>query len=280
MRIGLSMNTRLTLSLKQELPSFVLNPILGLSPLELEQLLDNGLEQVVDFYERTPLGGDRGSPEHKGNYGLTGAFRRSCDSVKDALPKERYLETPQILVKKGEQGYSSSYNTMLEDRIAEKLAQFKRYPNQERPEVGQIFSLKFKKDREWVVNQQLAIAKYICEAQDKYLNSKNPFDLSHLSQKDVAKHFGYSETTICRLIRKLTIQAPDGKTIFAEELIPGYHITTLTGTYALRQLQQDQNYYEQGRWKVPDNILKPAMLERFGIDVARRTVAKYRQMLE
>ena len=38
--------------------------------------------------------------------------------------------------------------------------------------------------------------------------------------------------------------------------------------------------YDNGRWKVSDAKPIPLLKERFGIDIARRTIAKYRLRLE
>ena len=90
---------------------------------------------------------------------------------------------------------------------------------------------------------------------------------------------GYSDSTANRLVQKLTFQLQNGKVIFADELIPGARATTIKGTYALRQLQQDLELYENGKWKLSDTKLAPILKERFGIDVARRTISKYKGLL-
>lgn len=274
MELGLRLCLRLEQSSKLRI-----SPILGLSPLELELLLDQSLGQVTEFHEENPDWRDKNPPEERGNYFRHGKFLDSCKSVRNTIPQERYLETPQILVERSEEGYSARYDPQIDERIKEKLARFKRTDEEGTPPVDKIFSRQFAKDRDWIVKQQLAIVQYLCETQDKYVISRNPLDLEPVTQQNVAGHIGYSDTTVSRLVRNLSVQLPDEKVIFADELIPGAKATTLKGTYALRQLRQDPELYENGKWKVSDTTLAPILKERFGIDVARRTVSKYKGLL-
>ncbi len=274
------MNQGMSLSMRQSKSARVsCSPILGLSPSELELLLDRSLAQVQKFHDTNPNWESGHPPAERGNYYFGGDFRTHCKSVQDKVPRHTYLENPPILVERREGHYSSSYNPEINRRIAEKLAQFKR------PEGGavppdKIFSKGFARERAWIVEQQLLIVEYLCRRQEKYLQSGSPLDLEPVIQDDVAQHIGYSTTSVCRLVRNLTIQLPDENVIFAEELIPGVMISNKKGTYALRQLQQDPTLYDQGNWKVSDEKLVPILRERFDIDIARRTVAKYRRELE
>ncbi len=273
MRLGMSLSQKLVM------PMRVGGPILGLSPLELELLLDQSLEQVESFRVENPNWGDENPPEERENYYWNGDFRTNCKSVKGKVSRDVHLATPQVLVERGEEQYSATYNFKLNQRIAEKLARFKR-TGEEAPPPSKIFSRAFAKERAWVVEQQLAIVKYLCSTQERYLQSRNPLDLEPLNQDDVASYIGYSNTSVSRLVRNLTIQLPDERVIFAEELIPGAMTSNIKGTYALTQLQQDPALYDNGSWKVSDEKLVPILRDRFGIDLARRTVAKYRKELK
>jgi len=269
----------MTLSMRQSMPLRLGSPIIGLSPLELELLLDQSLAQVREFQDTNPACKTEHPVEERGNYYFGEAFRTSCKAVKDKISSLKYLETPQIIVERGEEQYSASYNSQIDRRIAEKLAQFKR-TGEEAPPPSKIFSKQFAKERAWIVEPQLAIVQYLCQIQEKYLQSGSPLDLEPLVQDDVAQHIGYSTTSVCRLVRNLTIQLPDEKVIFAEELIPGVMTSSKKGIYALTQLQQDPALYDNGTWNVSDEKLVPILRERFAIDIARRTVAKYRKELE
>ena len=248
----------LYLRLKQS-SQLLISPILGLSPLELELLLDQSLEQVRDFHEKNPNWRDQNPPKSRGNYFQHGDFLNNCKSVRGKIAREKYLEIPQVFVERSEEGYSTRYDLRIDERIKEKLARFKRTGEEGTPPVDKIFSKQFAKEREWVVKQQLAIVKYLCETQDKYVKSRNPLDLEPVIQQDVAENIGYSTTSVSKLVQNLSVQLPDEKVIFAEELIPGSRATTIKGTYALRQLQQDPDLYENRIWKVSDSKLVPIL---------------------
>ncbi len=274
------MRLRMGLYLRQNKVLKMCSPIIGLSPLELELLLDQSLEGVRDFHEENPDWRSETPPGKRGNYFWQGSFLDGCKSVKGKIPRERYLGTPQIFVERTEVGYSTKYNSQIDRRIAEKLARFKRTGESGATPVDKIFSKQFAKDRDWIVEQQVAIVKYLCDAQERYLQAGNPLDLEPINQQNVAEHIGYSTTSVSRLVKNLTAQLPNGKVIFADELIPGASTTTQKGTYALGQLREDPTLYENGSWKVSDTKLVPILKDRFGIGVARRTVSKYKGMLK
>ena len=259
---------RLILQQSKDLRNKIVNPLVGLSPLELELLLDqilvgDNVQRNVDLEKDTSLEGENNSFAYS-------SFDTS--SVKGKISRKQYLETPQVFVEKGEEGYSTKYNPTIDERISEKLAQLKETEQDK-------MALKISKARLWIVEQQLAIVRYICETQDRYLQTRNPLDLESLSQQDIADHIEYSLTTVNRLIKNVSVQLPDGQIIFADELIPGATITTQKGIYALRQLMEDPMIYGDGEWKVPDSGLVPILRDRFGIKAVRRTVAKYRGRL-
>ncbi len=270
----------MSFSLEQSMPFKIISPIMGLSPLELELLLDSSLEGVEDFHEKNSGWKGKTPPEERGNYFRQRSFLDGCNSVRGKIPRERHLDKPQIFVERTEEGYSTKYNPQIAEKIAEKLAQFKRTGESGTLPVDKIFSKQFAKDRDWIVEQQVAIVKYLCDTQERYLQTQNPLDLKLINQQNVAEHIGYSISTVSRLVKNLTAQLPDGRVIFADELIPGVNATTQKGTYALGQLREDPTLYENGSWKVYDAELVLILRERFSIDVARRTVSKYRGMLE
>jgi RNA polymerase sigma-54 factor len=252
---------------------------MGLSPLELELLLDKSLADVTKFYDNNPGWRSQNPPEARGNYYFNGNFRKGCESVRGKIEKARHLEIPQILVQKEENEYFSQYNSQLEERLVAKLAQFKRVDESGTPPADKIFTRQFARQREWIVKQQLAIAKYICETQEKYLESGNPFDLMDLYQHDIAEHIGHTAPSVSRLVNNLSIKLPDGRIIFAEELIPGTSAAAQKGTYALKQLQEDASLYQDRCWKVSDAKLRSLLKEKFGLELARRTVTNYRKMM-
>lgn len=256
------------------------SPLVGISSLELELLLDQSLRNVKSFHEENPDWRNKNPVEERGNYFWQGSFLDGCKSVKGKIPREKHLENPEILVERFADEYSTKYNPQIAQRIAEKLAEFKRTRESERPPAESIFSKRFAIERGWIVDQQVEIVKYLCNIQDSYLQTQISLNLKPINQGDVADHIGYSITSVSRLVKNLTAQLPDGRVIFADELIPGLSTIGRKGIYALEQLRKSPELYGDGNWKVSDTILVPILKERFGINLARRTVSKYRGMLQ
>lgn len=270
----------LCLSLRQELRQDhkMPSPILGLSPLEMELLLDNSLQSVQDFHDSNPNWRIENPPETRGNYFLQKDFLNNCKAVRGKIPKQKYLESPLVFAEPNENGYAARYNPEILSRISCKLAQFKSPDGQRQP--SSIFSRQFAKSYNWMAETQAKIVQYLCNEQSRYIETRSPFDLKPVTQRIIGGHIGYHESTICNLIRNLTLQLPSQEVIFASELVPGSSISSLKGVYALRQLQLDPNLYEDGEWNISDEKLMPILKERFGLDVARRTISKYRSMLK
>lgn len=130
-----------------------------------------------------------------------------------------------------------------------------------------------------MMERQQEIVQYVCELQQSYLESGNIMDLNRLNRQDLAYNSGLHESTIYRLTSNLTVQLPNGKIIFVNELIPAQSVDRIKGTYALKELAQDPALYENNEWKVSAEKLRPILRERFGIAAARRTVAKYQGLL-
>lgn len=270
---------KLCLSLRQELRQDhkMPSPILGLSPLEMELLLDNSLQSVQEFHDSNPNWRGENPPEQRGNYFLQRDFLNSCKAVRGKVPRERYLSVPQVFAELNENGYAARYNPEISGRIAKKLGQFKN-PDGQRP-PSSIFSRQFAKTYNWMAETQAKIAQYLCNEQSAYIETRSPFDLKPMTQQIIGNHIGHDDSTISYLIRSLTLQLPSMEVIFASELVPGYKLLHLKGIYALRQLQLDSDLYGNGEWKASDEKLMPILKEKFGLDIARRTISKYRCML-
>ena len=259
---------------------FVRSPITDLSPSELELLLDQSLERIKSSHEERASSSNENLPEYKWNYSWKGSFLNNCKSVRGKISREKCLETPQIFVEKTGDGYSVKYNSQINERIAEKLAQLEKTKENEVSPFGEIFSKQFVKDRNWIIEQQVAIVKYLCDTQERYLQTQNLLDLKLINQANVAEHIGYSISSVSRLVKSLTMQFLRNRVIFADELIPGASMTTKRGVYMLEQLRGDPALYENRDWRVPDIKLVSILKEKFGVDVARRTVSKYRGILD
>src|SRR3989344_161153 len=255
----------------------VMSPLLGLSHLELELLLSQSLEAVIDFYDQNPNHPPNGS--RNGNYFWTQGFHEQCRKARDQIPKSAYITEPQVIVQNEDGRYSAQFNSEIERRINDKLEKFHtRDKEDQNPE--HIFTKRFSKDRSWMMERQAEIVGYTCNLQRAYVESGHVMDLQGLGRRDVADNFSLSESTVHRLTRNLTAQLPDGKVVFVNDLLPANRVDLVKGMYALGELQKDQTFYDSGKWKISDQKLRPILKERFGIDAARRTIAKYRMMVE
>ena len=245
---------------------------IGLSHLEMEVLLDQAKERIEEFYEKND------PRDHNGNYFRTPSFTEGCKNVKDAIPRQTYLENPQILVSQDNGAYQTEFNQDLKRRVEQKLREFKDPDGKK--SLEDMFTRSFEKEKKWMEEAQKEIVKYVCELQKDYLDSKNPMDLKELTRVEIAEHFGYDDSTVSRLVKNLSLQLPDERVIFAEELIPAKNIERVKGVYALGQLMQDPEYFTDGKWKLPDEKLRLVLKEKFGLDMARRTINKYRNSLK
>jgi DNA-directed RNA polymerase specialized sigma54-like protein len=245
---------------------------IGLSHLEMEVLLEQAKEGIEEFYQ------ENDQENHEGNYFRTSSFTESCKSVKDSIPQQTYLDNPQILVSQENGSYQTEFNQDLKKRVEQKLREFK--DSNGRKSLEDMFTRSLGKEKRWMEKIQQEIVKYVCEQQSDYLESGNPMNLKELTRVEIAEHFGYNNSTVSRLVKNLSLKLPDERVIFADELIPAENIDKIKGVYALEQLMQDPKYFAGGKWKLSDEKLRLVLKEEFGLEMARRTVNKYRNKLE
>jgi DNA-directed RNA polymerase specialized sigma54-like protein len=265
--ITLSQRQLLTQSQRSKISAFI-----GLSHLEMEVLLEQAKEKIEQFYEKN----DR--KDHNGNYFRTPSFTEGCKKVKDTIPQQMYLDNPQILVSQENGSYQTAFNQDLKKRVDQRLREFKNPEG--RKSLEDMFTKSLSKEKKWMEETQQAIVKYICELQSDYLESGNPMDLKDITRIKIAKHFGYNDSTVSRLVKNLSLKLPDGRVIFADELIPAENTDRIKGVYALEQIMQNPKYFAESKWKLSDERLRPVLKEKFGLDMARRTINKYRNRLE
>jgi DNA-directed RNA polymerase specialized sigma54-like protein len=239
---------------------------LGISDLELEKILEESLDDMKNFYEL--------NPDHtpSGNYFSTNSFIDKSRRVKERIPSEAHIENPTFRVSVDNSVYNLEYNPSLDERIKSRLEQFKARDGM--PNVNS-FSKELLKAREWRKKRQSEIIKYLLEEQKSYLESGNAKEIKRIKQVNLAEKIGYTDSTVCRLMKNLTIQLPNGKVIYAQDLAPGNNLEFSKGYLALKELRNDTAYYEDGEWKVSYSKLKIALKNKFGIDIALRTVSKY-----
>lgn len=244
------------------------SPILGLSHLELELLLSNSLASIKAFY-----GHADNQQERTGNYFVTAAFYEACKQVRDQIPETAYLSEPQLIVRKDGEKYVARINRAIEARIQGLLRQFQVIETSDH-DLEKIFSRTFKGNRNWITERQQEIVEYACDNQGEYLESGSIMNLKGLGVKEVVDCFGLGKSTVYSLIRNLTVQLLNGEVVFVKTLLPANKVGSIKGTYALRELQDDQTVYGNGRWNVSSQELKTVLEDRFGVDICAKTVAK------
>lgn len=124
------------------------------------------------------------------------------------------------------------------------------------------------------------IVDYIVRYQSRYFISGDPCDLRPLQQKDVAEATGYDTSTVSRVVNGKYLQTDFGvvalKDCFTKALSTGdgdeVGVEHIKATLRRLVEQEDKSA------PLTDEALTAA-LKNEGIPVARRTVAKYREML-
>ncbi|MDI6826909.1 MAG: hypothetical protein QME62_00330 [Armatimonadota bacterium] len=108
------------------------------------------------------------------------------------------------------------------------------------------------------------IVNVILEAQAEFF-TQGPSKLKPMTRKELAAQIGVHESTVCRAIKDKTIRLPSGEVMPMETLFDSaLPIKELVGSLASQRLSDSEI---------------SARLRELGIDIARRTVAKYRNQL-
>lgn len=124
------------------------------------------------------------------------------------------------------------------------------------------------------------IVNYIVRYQSLYFLSGDPCDLLPLQQKDVAQATGYDTSTISRVVNNKHLQTDFGvvalKNCFTKAVETDSGDTI--GIEHIKSTLRNLVDHEDKTHPLTDDALTTAM-QRKGIAIARRTVAKYRELL-
>ncbi|MBO4599963.1 MAG: RNA polymerase factor sigma-54 [Bacteroidales bacterium] len=126
----------------------------------------------------------------------------------------------------------------------------------------------------------LKVMQAILRRQRRFFLTGNSADLNPLLQRDIAEDTGYDLSTISRVVNSKYVQTEFGtfllKECFSHSIVndEGEEVATET----IRQLLRDTVEAEDKRNPLSDEALAKILNEK-GYPVARRTVAKYRDML-
>lgn len=126
----------------------------------------------------------------------------------------------------------------------------------------------------------LKVGQFLCDRQQPFLSSRDPLDLIATPQQLIAQSVGLSNATISRIVRNryLLIHDPPHQTIPLSFLC----VSTVVSGRTPQQVQQ--HILELIQTESPSHPYSDAQLAqllklRFGLTIARRTVAKYRGLL-
>jgi len=215
-----------------------------------------GVEAIADFI-RSNLNPSPGSS-------FSGA------DIAQVVPSfEAYIEDEKLVVvnleeTKGLQlGLNSRYMAMLQNPDTDK--ETKAYLEERFQKARELID-HIQRRRETI--QRLAV--YVIEKQRLFMHY-GPLYLEPLLQKDVAQHLGLSNSTVSRIVSGKYIQTPHG--MFAlKQLCPRGHFGKTS--IRLRQIVHDLGSRNPD---YSDEKLR-ALLRKMGLDMARRTIAKYRKL--
>lgn len=112
------------------------------------------------------------------------------------------------------------------------------------------------------------LAQHLVSKQLSFIKRGEPY-LEPLLQKDIAKELGISSSTVSRIVSSKFIRTPHGVFNF-KHLCPRSHF----GKTALRLKEIIKDYVNRYPAHSDDKISR--LLKKEGIDIARRTVTKYR----
>jgi RNA polymerase sigma-54 factor len=125
----------------------------------------------------------------------------------------------------------------------------------------------------------LKVARRIMDIQQEFL-AQGPEAMKPLVLADIATAVGMHESTISRVTTEKYILTPRG--LFELKYFFSSHVGTATGgecsSTAIRAIIRKLVAAENPRKPLSDNQIADALVER-GINVARRTIAKYRELL-
>jgi RNA polymerase sigma-54 factor len=194
----------------------------------------------------------------------------SGSDVRHVIPSfESYIEDEKLVVvnleeSKGLQlGLNARYMAMLQDPGTDKET---RTYLEERFQKAKELIDHIQRRRETI--QRLAV--YVIEKQRLFMHY-GPLYLEPLLQKDVANYLGLSNSTVSRIVSGKYIQTPHG--VFAlKQLCPRGHFgkTSIRLRQIVRDLGLRHPDYSDEKLRV--------LLRKMGLDMARRTIAKYRKL--
>lgn len=126
----------------------------------------------------------------------------------------------------------------------------------------------------------LKVGQFLCDRQQAFLRSRNPLDLLPTPQQLVAQAVSLSDATVSRIVRDrhLLLNTPPQQILPLSCLCPAAAVGGRT-PQQIQQIIQELIQTEPPHKPYSDAQLAHLLKLRFGLAIARRTVAKYRTQL-
>ncbi|MFC2076246.1 RNA polymerase factor sigma-54 [candidate division KSB1 bacterium] len=222
------------------------------------------------------------SPKPALNYVDENAVRNHSDSASDPN-----VIIPDLIVEK----VDGEYRVFLNDRYLPRLRVSQAYRNlSANTAQGGKQTMKFinekRKSAEWLLRAieerkqtMVRVMEFIVEVQEEFFEKGIKY-LKPMNLRDVAERVEVHQSTVSRATKDKYVQTPSG--IFELKFFFGTSLGTSNGTEINTKSVKDRVAHmvaeENNRKPLSDHEIV-SLLEREGIKIARRTVAKYREEL-
>ncbi len=165
----------------------------------------------------------------------------------------------------------------IDYRRWENLIQDKRVPPDKTRKISSLFRKLDLINRRTTTLYQ--ILYQIKEKQRNFLLSGDPRDMTPLTQREIARALKVNPSTVSRAIANKSILTPQGKEKALKEFFSGEK--EKIKAFLLEILREEKEKLKEGAFSHPlsDDEISKKLKEAFGVEVARRTVTKYRKNL-
>ena len=157
----------------------------------------------------------------------------------------------------------------------ENLIQDKQIPPDKVRKISNLF-----RKLDMINRRTTTLYQIICQIKEKqhqFLLSEDPRDMLPLTQREIARTLGVNPSSISRTIAGKSIITPRGKEKALKEFFPGKKAKIKT--LVLEIIREEAEKLKEGALTHPlsDEEIRKKLKEIFGVEIARRTVTKYRK---
>lgn len=261
-QLVLAQALRLRIEQPQRIPSLAQIAMMELTKRQIADLLEEIFANIEN---------DRGNDGNDGNdnYFNTTDFRdkarkKSGEDIDNPVHEFAILEDLSV----------EAVTAEIRAKIVEALENLKcAKPDR----FSQMFSERLLQSLDWATGIRQRIIEHLVMVQSDYvLQPDNKLILNPQTQEDVAEVVELAASSVARLVKSLLVSFPDQSVHPVSSLIPGNHIDSIRGKYALSQLKNDPDFFDpKNGWRKSREKIADELRRRFGLDYARRTVNKY-----